>query len=156
MTTARDIMTTAVFSVGPETPIRDIARLLLDHGISAVPVVDPNGRPVGMVSEGDLVGRNEADRLARRDWWLTLLAEGEALSPEFVNYLRRDGRLARDVMTAPVVTVDEGTQATEIARLLEAHRIKRVPVVHDGRVIGIVSRADLLRALAAAESGPAP
>jgi CBS domain-containing protein len=147
VTSARDIMTTDVVSVGADTPTQEIARLLLDKGISAVPVIDRNGTPVGMVSEGDLIGRNDADREARRDWWLVLLAEGEALSPEFLDYLRRTGRTARTVMTTPVVTVGEETPAGEIARLLTAHRIKRVPVVRDGRVVGIVSRADLLRVI---------
>ena len=154
MTSAREIMTTEIVSVRPETPTREIARLLLEKGISAVPVVDRNGAPVGMVSEGDLIGRDDHDREARRDWWLTLLAEGEALNPEFLDHLRRAGRTARDVMAAPVVTVAEGTEAGEIARLLAAHRIKRVPVVRDGHIVGIVSRADLLRTLAAEPSSP--
>ena len=74
---ARDVMTDAVVSVHPDTTACQIARLLLDNGISAVPVVDSDGAPVGMVSEGDLIGRDEAARVARRDWWLALLAEGE-------------------------------------------------------------------------------
>jgi CBS domain-containing protein/biotin carboxyl carrier protein len=156
VTTARDIMTTDVFSVSPETTTREVARLLLDHGISAVPVVDHKGAPVGMISEGDLVGRNAADREARRDWWLTLLAEGEAMNPEFLNYLQKVRRAAREIMSAPVVTVEESAEVSEIARLLATHRIKRVPVVRDGRVVGIVSRADLLRALAANGSAPSP
>src|SRR5208282_1355932 len=116
---ASDVMTDAVVSVRPDTPTSQVARLLLDNGISAMPVVDSDGAPVGMVSEGDLIGRDEA------------------------------ARTARDIMSAPVVTVGEETEVGEIARLLAAHRIKRVPVVRDGRIIGIVSRADLLRALAA-------
>jgi CBS domain-containing protein len=147
---ARDIMTTEVVSVSPDTPIREIARLLLDKGVSAVPVVDSAGAPIGMVSEGDLIGRNDADREARHDWWLAMLAEGENLSPEFLGHLRVQERTARDVMAAPIVSIAENAEISEIARLLAAHRIKRVPVVRDGRVVGIVSRADLLRALAAA------
>lgn len=81
---ARDVMTTAVSSVSPETPIGNIAKLLRDRGISAVPVVDETGIPIGMVSEGDLIGRDEADREARLDWWLTLLAEGETLNAVFL------------------------------------------------------------------------
>jgi CBS domain-containing protein len=81
---AHDVMTSAVVSVSPETPISEVAKILRDNGISAVPVVDRAGAPVGMVSEGDLLGRDEADREARRDWWLTLLAEGEALSADFL------------------------------------------------------------------------
>jgi hypothetical protein len=102
---------------------------------------------VGMVSEGDLVGRNDADRAARRDWWLSLIAEGESLRPDFLATLHRPELTARDVMSAPVIQIAETTDVAEIAHLLPAHRIKRVPVVRDGRVVGIVSRADVLRAL---------
>jgi CBS domain-containing protein len=147
---ARDVMTTAVSSVGPDTPIGEIAKILRDRGISAVPVVDKSGIPIGMVSEGDLIGRDETDREARRDWWLALLEEGGTLNADFLASLRPPERRARDVMTAPVVTVGEETDLREVARLLTAHRIKRVPVLRDGRVIGIVSRADLVRAFAEA------
>jgi CBS domain-containing protein len=153
---ARDVMTQTVVSVGLDTQPRDIARLLRDHGISAVPVIDAGGTLVGMVSEGDLIGRDEAGREARRDWWLTLLAEGETLDPVFVASLRAPERKARDVMASPVITIGEETEVSEIAQLLTAHRIKRVPVLHDGRIVGIVSRADLVRALAAEEPKPAP
>jgi len=149
---AREVMTADVVSVRPETPTPDVARLLLEKGISAVPVVDDRGGPIGMVSEGDLVGRNDSDREARRDWWLTLLAEGHPLNAEFLASLRTPQRTARDVMSGPVVTVGEDTDVGEIARLLSAYRIKRVPVVRDGRIVGIVSRADLLRALAPAST----
>ena len=152
---ARDVMTTNVATVKRETPTRQVAQLLLKRGISAVPVVDDAGVPVGMVSEGDLIGRDERDRKARRDWWLAMLAEGETLNADFLASLRTSERMARDIMVAPVITVDEEADVREIARLLIARRIKRVPVVREGRVIGIVSRADLLRALAAAEPTPA-
>ena len=145
---ARDVMTTAVISVSPDTPTSEVARILRDHRISAVPVIDQIGTPIGMVSEGDLIGRDDADHEARRDWWLTLLAEGETLNPNFLASLRASKRRVRDVMTAPVVTVGEETELKDIARLLTAHRIKRVPVLRDGQIVGIVSRADLLRTLA--------
>jgi CBS domain-containing protein len=150
---AGDIMTTEIVSVSPDTPTREVARLLLEKRISAVPVVDSSGVPIGMVSEGDLIGRDEADRVARRDWWLSMLAEGEALNPEFLNYVHSAHQKARDVMTSPVVSVGENAEIGDIARLLEAHRIKRVPVVRDRRIVGIVSRADLLHAVAAARPG---
>lgn len=147
MMKARDLMTRTVFAVHPDTPAQEIARLLLEKGISAVPVVDKDGSPLGVVSEGDLIGRPEPEREARRDWWLAILAEGEALSPDFMESLKLEGRTAKDLMTAPVVSVGQDTDAAEIAKLLHDYRIKRVPVVQDGRIVGIVSRADLLRAL---------
>ncbi len=152
---AREIMTPDVVSVRPDTPMRAIAKLLVDRSISAVPVVDDTGAPIGMVSEGDLIGRDEPSREARRDWWLDILAEGEALNADFLASLGHDERRARDIMAAPVVTVEEDTDAGEIARLLQTYRIKRVPVIRDSRVVGIVSRADLLRTMAQ-ESAPIP
>jgi CBS domain-containing protein len=147
--TASNVMNPNVVSVGPDVSINQIARTLVENGISAVPVVDESDAPVGMVSEGDLIPRRELQREARRDWWLDLLAEGEALSPDFLANLKATpSQKATDVMTCPVLTVHPDTNVAEIARLLAAHRIKRVPVVQDGRVVGIVSRADLLRALA--------
>ena len=152
---ARDVMTTEVVSVSPETPTNKVAELLGEKGISAVAVVDSGGAPMGMVSEGDLIGRDETEREARRDWWLTLLAEGETLNRDFLASLRRPERVARDVMLTPVITAGEDTDIGEIARLLTSYRIKRVPVVRDGRIVGIVSRADLVRALAAEQPEPA-
>jgi CBS-domain-containing membrane protein len=99
---ARDVMTREVVSVTPDTPMQQIAALLLEKGISAVPVVDNSGAPIGIVSEGDLIGRREAEREARQDWWLTTLAEGEAVNPEFLASLRLNYPTARDVMSAPV------------------------------------------------------
>jgi CBS domain-containing protein len=127
------------------TPVRKIAALLVKNGISAVPVVDSNSAPIGIVSEGDLIGRKEAECEAREDWWLTLLAEGENLSRDFLASLNYP--TAHDLMSAPVITVHEETNLGEIARILMTHRIKRVPVIRDGHIVGIVSRADLVRAL---------
>jgi CBS domain-containing protein len=145
---AREVMTAEVASVGLDTPRSEIARLLLEKKISAVPVVDTSGAPVGVVSEGDLLGRSEAARAARRDWWLDLLAQGATLSPDFLASLRVPENKARELMSAPIVTVDAETDVVEVARLLTTYRIKRVPVMEDGHMVGIVSRADLLRALA--------
>jgi CBS domain-containing protein len=145
---AGDVMTSAVISAAADTPVRDIAQLLLQNHISAIPILDKKGAPIGMVSEGDLIGRDETERDARREWWLALLAEGEALSPDFLSGLRPPERVASDIMSRPVITVAEDTDTGEIARLLAAHRIKRVPVVRNGQVVGIVSRENLLRMLA--------
>jgi CBS domain-containing protein len=148
---AGDVMTSAIISATGDTPVRDIAQLLLQNHISAIPILDDSGSPIGMVSEGDLIGRDETQRNARHEWWLALLAEGESLSPDFLSSLRRPERVASDIMSRPVVTVGEDIDTGEIARLLAAHRIKRVPVVRNGQVVGIVSRENLLRALASEE-----
>lgn len=155
---AGDIMSTKVVSVDPEMSGRAVARLLFKNGISAVPVVDKQGAPVGMVSEGDLMPRNEAEREARRDWWLQALSEGEEINPEFASYLKgQQDRTAGEIMIKPVVTISEDAELTEIADLLSRNKIKRVPVLRDGRMVGIVSRADLVKAFAMPhEAEPSP
>jgi len=145
---ARDVMTTNVVTVAPDTSVTDIARLLLEKRISGVPVVDAGGRPVGIVSEGDLVRRLGDEEGGARSWWLGLLATPEERAAA---YVRAHGRRAADVMTRDVVTVAPDTPLAAVARLLEERHIKRVPVVENGRLVGIVSRADLLRALATKE-----
>lgn len=153
---ARDIMNAQVVSTPPEASRRAVAELLVRHGISAMPVVGVNGEPIGMISEGDLMPRDESEREARRDWWLKALSEGEDLNPEFLQYLDSQDRSARDMMVSPVVTVDENADVVDIAELLSARRIKRVPVMRDGRMVGIVSRADLVRAFANRGQAPQP
>lgn len=146
---AKDIMTTPVVTVSPATTVREIAALLLERRISAVPVVE-DGRLVGLVSEGDLLHRHEIgtdrDRPAR-SWWLGLIAGGPGEAA--AQYVKSHAMRARDVMTRDVITVDEDTPIATIAARLEAHHIKRVPVLRGGRPVGIVSRTDLIRALAA-------
>jgi CBS domain-containing protein len=153
---AADVMTRKVVAVSPETPTRDIALVLFKNAISAVPVVDERGAPIGMVSEGDLMPRDESEREARRDWWLKLMAEGEDLSTEFLQQIAPRDRLAREVMHAPVETVDEAADLVDVAELLTAKRIKRAPVLRDGRMVGIVSRADLVRTVARVAPEPEP
>ncbi len=145
---AKEIMTTTIVTVTPDTCAQDVARILLEHRISAVPVVNAQGEVVGMVSEGDLTGRKEIRRLERRDWWLSMLAEGEQLAPEFVSNLQTQTRKAHEIMSSPVIVISEDTQACDIAQLLTERNIKRVPVVKDGHMVGLVSRADLLKAFA--------
>ncbi len=149
---AADVMTTNVIVVQPDTGVREIAILLLKHRISAVPVVNDEQKIVGIVSEGDLVRRVENDTEGPRSWWLRAITMDEKAE----EYLKTHGRKAEDVMTRNVVVVSEETPLHEIARLLEKNRIKRVPVVRDGRLAGIISRANLLHGLAAGgvESGP--
>jgi CBS domain-containing protein len=150
---ARDVMTTTVVTVTAGTTLRQVAQVLLDHGISAVPVLDAEGAPIGMVSEGDLITRNELERTSRRHWWLKLFADKSSPDDEFLAQLHSPGRSAGDVMATPVVTIGEEADLTEVARLLGDHRIKRVPVLKEGRVTGIVSRADLLRVVATGACG---
>jgi CBS domain-containing protein len=145
--TAGDIMTKDVLFVGPELPTRTVAKLLLEKGISAAPVVEPGGEVVGMVSEADLLGREIQGRTPNRMWWLEMLSEGEDLAKEFLDYVKSNDPVVRDVMRTPVVTVVESTRVEEIAEILQRHHIKRVPVLRDGRLVGIVARADLIRAL---------
>jgi CBS domain-containing protein len=144
MLTAADVMTSDVVSVEPDTPVRDIAELLYSRRISGVPVVE-NDQVIGIVSEGDLIGHVAAIGEPRRSWWLSLFAD-ESLSAR--DYAKTHGRTARDVMTASVVSVEETATLAEMARLVERHRIKRVPVLRDGKLIGIVTRGNLLQGLA--------
>jgi CBS domain-containing protein len=141
---AADVMITNVISVRSDTSVAKIAETLLTNRISAVPVLDEKGAMVGIVSEGDLIHRVEADTERHRSWWLELLTGKEVLARDFV---KSHARKAADVMTRPVVTVKPDTPLGELASLLEKHRIKRVPVMKDGKIVGIVSRANLIQSL---------
>jgi CBS domain-containing protein len=142
---AGDIMNRDVVSVRPETPVGEIAEMLLEHGISAVPVLDAAGGILGIVSEDDLIRRHDMGTERRRPWWLALFADSATLASE---YARSRGRTAADVMVRDVICVTEDTPAGDIANLLETHHIKRVLVAEQNKVIGIVSRANILQALA--------
>jgi CBS domain-containing protein len=143
---AKDVMTSPVLTVAPETSVTDVARLLLDRHISAAPVVDGAGQLLGIVSEGDLMRRPESGTERRPSWWLSLISDPQDEARE---YFKSHGMHARDVMSRQVISVSEDTPLQEIAALLEKYRIKRVPVVRDKKVVGIVSRANLLQALVA-------
>jgi CBS domain-containing protein len=149
---ARDVMTANVVAVAPETDVREIAKLLLENRISAVPVIDGEGRLVGIVSEGDLMRRPETGTMHPTPWWLWLLVLPEDQARK---YVKTHGHHAREVMTSRLITIGENAPLEEIADVLERRRIKRVPVVRDGKLVGIVSRADLLRGLAARQAGTA-
>lgn len=150
---ALDVMTTTIISVKPETPIRDAAKVLADHRISGVPVVDAKGSMVGVISEGDLIRRTELDTdERRRSWWLDLFSSDRNAE----DYIKSHARTVQDVMTADVISVDDETPLSEVAHIMEAHRIKRVPVIRDGRLVGIVSRANLVQALASIPEQPTP
>lgn len=140
--TTRDVVTAR-----PGDTVAAIARVLIEHGISAVPVCDPSGRLLGIVSEGDLMRPFGHKHSLKRDWWLGLLADGMALGPDFLDYVREDQHPASDLMTKSVITVKETTSLAEVADLMTEHKVKRLPVLRNGKIVGIVSRADLVRAL---------
>jgi CBS domain-containing protein len=142
---AKDLMTTSVITVAPDTQVREAAQIMLRHRISAVPVVDSAGKLVGIVSEGDLLHRAEAGTERRRSWWLDLIASPESRAHD---YVKSHAVHVRDVMSTNMITVSPETPTSEIAEILETRRIKRVPVTSAGRVVGIVSRADLLHGVA--------
>jgi CBS domain-containing protein len=136
---ASELMTRRVITVQADVTVQDAARLMLESGVRAAPVVDSAGRPIGMVSDGDLFGRRPEDD--RREWWLEMLAGAAApLSASAVAPLRR----VSEVMSAPLLFVAPDTPVGEIAAVLQSRRIKRLPVLRDGRLVGIVSRTDLL------------
>ena len=149
---AADIMVSNVISIGSQAPVQEVADLLLRNGISAAPVIGPQGELVGIVSEGDLMRRPEAGTERRQSWWLSLLTSSEAMASD---YIKSHSRKVVDVMTRRVITATPDTPVGDIATLLEKHGIKRVPIVAEGKVVGIVSRANLLQALASVKNMPA-
>jgi CBS domain-containing protein len=148
MLNAASIMSRDVVTAGPEDTVARVAQVLAQHRISAVPVCDPSGALLGMVSEGDLMRPYLSSNIERRAWWLALLADGTDLAPEFLEYVRVDRHQVGDLMTKPVITASETTPITDLAELLAKHRVKRLPIVRDGKLVGIVSRADVIRAIA--------
>jgi CBS domain-containing protein len=146
--TAADIMTSPAISVGPETNMAEIASLLASRHFSAVPVCHTDQTLAGIVSESDILKPFRESARAKRDWWLGVIAEGEELPQDFLDYIRRDTRTAADVMIRQVYTAQETTTLPELAEIMIKHGIKRLPILRDGKLIGIVSRADLVAAIA--------
>ena len=142
---ASDIMTKTVITASPNDSVKKAAETMVRHRISALPVLDAGGKPVGVVSEGDLLHRGELKTERRRAWWLDLVTGGESRAND---YVKSFGTKVKDVMTANVISVGESTPLPELAELLESKHIKRVPVMRGGKVVGIVSRANLVQALA--------
>ena len=145
--TAGDLMTRDVAVVHPETSLLDAVKLMAKRKISGVPVVNDDGTIVGMLSEGDLVRWHEvySERQAR---WLDMLADGFQLAPAFLEGIREQQRKVKSIMAHGVTTVTEATPAREVAHLMHTKSIKRVPVLRDGKLVGILARSDLVRALA--------
>jgi CBS domain-containing protein len=140
---ARDLMTTSLVAIPPDMPVGAVATLLASRGISAVPVTAGDGTLQGMVTEGDLIHRLAETKRGPLGWFLALFGDREKLA---ARYVKAHGMRAADVMTRDLVTVPEDASAEQIAQLMEQHHIRRVPVLREGKLVGLVSRADLLRA----------
>lgn len=149
---AADIMTTSVVCIRPDATVLEAARLLLGERISALPVVDATGRLQGIVSEGDLIHRAEIGSEKPISRWKALFGEDATMARD---YLKAHGRTVADVMSHPVVMVEEGTELSVVAARMDQFSIKRLPVMRAGKVVGIVSRANLLQALISMPASPA-
>jgi CBS domain-containing protein len=150
---ASDVMTVRVVTIEPDATVQAAAKLMLERGISALPVVNKAGALVGVISEGDMIRRVEAGTERKSSWWLTFVSGSDQLAYDFV---KAHGTKVSDVMTKDVVVAKPDTPLAEVARLLEDNRIKRVPVVEGDLVVGVVSRANLLQALASAKPRGGP
>jgi CBS domain-containing protein len=142
---ASDVMVRDVATVGPETGVDAAVKLLVDHDISALPVIGDDGRLIGIISEADLIRRAEIDTDKHRPWWLESMTAASTLAADFT---KSHGKKVGEIMTTDVVSVAEDASLSEIATLFERKRIKRVPVLKDGHLVGIVSRSNLIQALA--------
>lgn len=142
---ASDIMTTGVVSTKPECPLSEVLQVMIDRRISGLPVVNAIGKLVGMITEGDCLRRVETGTEIKRPLWRELFTGPEKLAQE---YIHAHGRKVSEVMTADPITITEDTDVSEIIHLMEKSRIKRLPVMRGNAVVGIVSRANVIRALA--------
>lgn len=146
---ALDIMTTSVITATPDMTIHEAARLFVDNRISGMPVVDGNGKVIGIVSQGDLLHRVEnGTGHGKRRWWLEFLLSSPR--EQAARYVKEHGHVVGDVMCDQVISISEDMPLDQIADLMERRHLKRVPVLKDGALVGIVSRSNLIRALASA------
>jgi CBS domain-containing protein len=142
---AHEIMTKELITATPDTLVTEIAKLLVQHRIGAIPVLAADGRLVGLVSQTDLAHRSETGTEKRRKWWLDLFADPNAQARE---YIKTHGLAAKDVMTRVIFSVAYDASLADVAEALDTHHVRQLPVVRDGKIVGIISRADLVRALA--------
>jgi CBS domain-containing protein len=140
---AHQIMTRSVISITPDATILEAAKTMLRHHVSGLPVVDVAGKLVGIVSEGDFIRRSEIGTQRQRGRWLTFL-----LGDSVADYVREHGRKVSDVMTSEPITVTEDATLEDIVNAMEANDVKRLPVMRGDELVGIVSRANLLQAVA--------
>jgi CBS domain-containing protein len=142
---AIDVMVRGVITVHPDIDIAEVVKLLSEHDVSALPVVDSQGDLVGVISEADLIHRVEIGTEKHRPWWLEAVTGAAALAEDFA---KSHGKKVGELMTEAVVSATEDTPLSEIAALLERKRIKRVPITREGKLVGVVSRSNLIQALA--------
>jgi CBS domain-containing protein len=142
---AADVMSRTVIGISQDAPLSQAVRLMIDNHISGLPVLDADGHAVGIVTEGDLLQRVETGTAGKGGGWLSAIFTPGRLAGE---YVQTHGRRISDVMTLDPITIDEGTPLADVSELMRTRRIKRLPVTRDGKVVGIVSRADLVHALA--------
>ena len=142
---AADLMTTTVVTVGEDATVQEAAALMLRHRVSALPVLDASRKLVGIVSEGDLLRRSELGTDRERPWWLELLTANRILAGD---YVKAYGRKVSELMTHDVIWTKPDTPISAIALLLEKHAIKRVPILDQDKLVGIVARANLVQGLA--------
>ncbi len=142
---AHQIMTGPVITIAPDATVLDAARTMLQHHVSGLPVVDAAGKLVGVVSEGDFIRRSEIGTQRKRGRWLKFLLGTSATATD---YVRENGRRVSEVMTGDPITIAEDTTLEEIVKTMETNHVKRLPVIKDGKLVGIVSRANLLQAVA--------
>lgn len=145
---ARDLMVSPVITVGLNATVRDVARLLIEKKISSVPVVDGAGKPVGIVTEGDLLRRIEAGTQHQYSWWIHMLAGNHFMARD---YVKSHSVRVQDIMSRNLVTATPDTEVYDIAGLLEENHIKRAPIVDtEGNLVGIVSRSNIVQLIAGA------
>lgn len=141
---AHHIMTKNVVSIRTETPVHDIAALMVEKRISGLPVVTAEGQVIGIISQSDLLHRHELRTESKQKWWLKVFSDPDRMAREFS---KAHGLKAQDVMSRHVVSVDESTDLADVAAILDRNHIKRVPVLRDGKLIGLIARSDLVKAL---------
>ncbi len=140
-----------VVTIGPEEDVSKAVKLVVDHDISALPVVDDERRVIGILSEADLLHRDKIGTEQHRAWWLEAVTPASVLA---LDYAKSHGRKVAEVMSEDIISADENTPLSDLANILEKNRIKRVPILKDGKLVGIVSRSNLIQALASAPSQP--
>lgn len=146
-----DFMTRKLVTAGPEVTVAEAARLMLEHRISGLPVID-HGALVGLVTEADLLRRTETETEPHLSWWQSLLLGSERPAEQ---YVRTHGRTVGEIMRRELVSIAPGASLVEALALMESRAVKRLLILEDGQLVGILSRADLLRALEQLLSGVA-